>query len=83
MSMAKLPEMKLAHVGIWVQDFERMKKWCAQILSYFDTRIRDRAYMAAMKTSEEALAGLSESERGVFLEIMRQTISELQERESS
>ena len=45
--------------------------------------IRDPAYMAATKTNEEALAGLSESERGVFLEIMRQTISGLQEEDPS
>ena len=32
--MAKLPEMKLAHVGIWVQDFERMKNFYVRMFGF-------------------------------------------------
>lgn len=32
--MAKLPEMQLAHVGIWVQDFERMKNFYIRMFGF-------------------------------------------------
>lgn len=32
--MAKLPEMQLAHVGIWVQDFERMKAFYMRMFGF-------------------------------------------------
>ena len=32
--MAKLPEMKLAHVGIWVKDFERMRDFYVRMFSF-------------------------------------------------
>ncbi|MEC7489286.1 MAG: VOC family protein [Pseudomonadota bacterium] len=32
--MAKLPEMKLAHVGIWVQDFARMKDFYVRMFGF-------------------------------------------------
>ena len=40
--------------------------------------IRDAAYAAAEETNAEALAGLSDSERQEFLNLMRRTISSLQ-----
>ena len=41
-------------------------------------KIRDQAYTAAMETNAEALAGLTENELDEFLNLMRKTISELQ-----
>ena len=38
----------------------------------------DQAYTAAMETNAEALAGLTENELDEFLNLMRKTISELQ-----
>ena len=32
--MAKLPKMKLAHVGIWVEDFERMKRFYIRMFGF-------------------------------------------------
>jgi catechol 2,3-dioxygenase len=32
--MAKLPKMTLAHVGIWVQDFERMKNFYVRMFGF-------------------------------------------------
>lgn len=32
--MAKLPEMQLSHVGIWVQDFERMKNFYVRMFGF-------------------------------------------------
>jgi len=32
--MALLPEMKLAHVGIWVQDFDRMKNFYVRMFGF-------------------------------------------------
>ena len=32
--MALLPEMKLAHVGIWVQDFDRMKEFYVRMFGF-------------------------------------------------
>lgn len=32
--MSMLPEMTLAHVGIWVQDFERMKKFYIRMFGF-------------------------------------------------
>lgn len=32
--MALLPEMKLAHVGIWVQDFDRMKDFYVRMFGF-------------------------------------------------
>ena len=32
--MGMLPEMKLAHVGIWVQDFERMKNFYVRMFGF-------------------------------------------------
>lgn len=32
--MAKLPKMKLAHVGIWVQDYERMKNFYIRMFGF-------------------------------------------------
>ena len=43
--------------------------------------IRDSAYEAAMATNEEALTGLSDRERQDFLDLMRRTITALQEDE--
>ena len=41
-------------------------------------KIRDQAYTAAMETNAEALAGLTENELDEFLNLMRKTISEMQ-----
>jgi len=41
--------------------------------------IRDAAYKAAKETNEEALIGLSDKERQVFLAFMQRTIATLQE----
>lgn len=45
--------------------------------------IRDLAYKAASETNEEALTGLSDEERQVFISMMQKTIAALQENEQS
>ncbi|MGZ0246383.1 MAG: VOC family protein [Alphaproteobacteria bacterium] len=32
--MGLLPEMKLAHVGVWVQDFDRMKNFYVRMFGF-------------------------------------------------